>query len=382
MNTLHKHSDTIFIGAMSTVLLIGALYFMTDWQSIRRGWNESIFAQTSIDLNNVASTGMNPDEGITPIDNPLFTDVAMARSVVTDTAPVIVLDYYNEPRAYPLTIMMLHEIVNDVVDDVPLAITFCPLCNSAIIYERTVEGDVLRMGVSGNIYGNNFLMYDDATHSWWSQLTGEALVGDYTGEMLTLVPSQVVGFQTFAERYPEGQVLIGDANRPNINYNLNPYLDYFDESASPMLVRGEYDQRLPAMTRILGADVDNTAIAYPFETLREQRVINDSLGDTPVVIFWKPGIMTFATPITPNLNAEDSEIGQAALFGRTVDDQTLTFRYHNGHIIDAQTGSEWNIFGEAISGDLAGTQLPEYTFVSYFWFAWAAAYPTTDVYQP
>ncbi|MEO1646712.1 MAG: DUF3179 domain-containing (seleno)protein, partial [Chloroflexota bacterium] len=233
MSRLQKYSDTIFIGSIITALIGGAVVFTMQWQSIRNGWDNTDFEETTVDLGALSSSGYGRDEFITPIDDPLFTDVMMARSVVVDTAPVIAVNHFDTVRAYPLTIMMVHEIVNDVIDGTSVAITFCPLCNSAIVYERQLEGDVLRMGVSGNLYGNNFLMYDHMTESWWSQLTGEALVGEYAGEMLPILPSQVVSFATFAERYPEGDVLIGDAMRPNVNYDLNPYLG-IDESASPL----------------------------------------------------------------------------------------------------------------------------------------------------
>ncbi|MEL6306565.1 MAG: DUF3179 domain-containing protein [Chloroflexota bacterium] len=378
MNRLQKYSDTIFIGSIITALIGGAVVFTMQWQSIRNGWDNTDFEETTVDLGALSSSGYGRDEFITPIDDPLFTDVMMARSVVVDTAPVIAVNHFDTVRAYPLTIMMVHEIVNDVIDGTSVAITFCPLCNSAIVYERQLEGDVLRMGVSGNLYGNNFLMYDHMTESWWSQLTGEALVGEYAGEMLPILPSQVVSFATFAERYPEGDVLIGDAMRPNVNYDLNPYLG-IDESASPLLVQDNYDPRLPPMTRILGANIHDTTIAYAFDTLSNERVVNDVLGETPIVVFWKPGVFT---AVSYNTRRATNDIGQAALYGRTVDGRTLTFIHDGSRVVDEQTGSEWNIFGEAIAGELIGTQLPEYTFFSHFWFAWASANPDTLLYVP
>ncbi|MEL7434854.1 MAG: DUF3179 domain-containing protein [Chloroflexota bacterium] len=378
MNRLQKYSDTIFIGSIITALIGGAVVFTMQWQSIRNGWDNTDFEETTVDLGALSSSGYGRDEFITPIDDPLFTDVMMARSVVVDTAPVIAVNHFDTVRAYPLTIMMVHEIVNDVIDGTSVAITFCPLCNSAIVYERQLEGDVLRMGVSGNLYGNNFLMYDHMTESWWSQLTGEALVGEYAGEMLPILPSQVVSFATFAERYPEGDVLIGDAMRPNVNYDLNPYLG-IDESASPLLVQDDYDPRLPPMTRILGANIHNTTIAYAFDTLSNERVVNDVLGETAIVVFWKPGVFT---AVSYNTRRATNDIGQAALYGRTVDGRTLTFIHDGSRVVDEQTGSEWNIFGEAIAGELIGTQLPEYTFFSHFWFAWASANPDTLLYVP
>ncbi|MEO0598338.1 MAG: DUF3179 domain-containing (seleno)protein, partial [Chloroflexota bacterium] len=137
--------------------------------------------------------------------------------------------------------------------------------------------------------------------------------------------------------------------------------------------------RQPPMTSILGSNFHDTTIVYEFVTLSNERVVNDVLGETPIVVFWKPGVFT---AVSYNTRRATNDIGQAALYGRTVDGRTLTFIHDGSRVVDEQTGSEWNIFGEAIAGELIGTQLPEYTFFSHFWFAWASANPDTLLYVP
>lgn len=369
MKKLRQYNDSLFAICMILALIIGAGVLWSQWQVIRTYWKTN-FERFSVSPDDIVSGGTGRDNGIVPIDAPVFVHVSTALILFEDYDPVIVVDYYGVERAYPLTILTLHEIVNDTIDDVAIAVTFCPLCNSAMVYHREVDGRVLRMGVSGNFYGNNFLMYDDLTESWWYQFTGEALVGDFTGETLDIIPSQVVGFRTYAERYPDGVILTGDANNPGINYNITPYENY-QNAQSPILSHDEYDPRLGAMARVLSMQINDTPIAYPFDILQEVGVVNDTVNGNAVVVFWQPGIAG---------DSNSETIGQAATFGREVRGEILTFRYENGYIFDNETGSEWNIFGEAISGELEGETLYDYQCFTHFWFAWSSAHPETLVY--
>lgn len=372
MKKLARHSDNIFLGLMILGLIVGASVLLTQWRVIHTYWKTN-FDEYSVPPDDIISGGTGRDRHIIPIDNPIFVSIQIASTRIDDFTPVIVVDYYGVERAYPLTIMTAHEIVNDEIAGMPIAVTYCPLCNSAVVYNRVVDGQVLRMGVSGNFYGNNFLMYDHLTESWWYQFTGEAVVGDFTGEILEIVPSQVVGFLSYANRYPEGDVLIGDENRPNINYEIAPYSLYQDGS-SPILSNDSYDPRLSAMQRVLSTNVDHIPIAYPFDILRDVGVINDVISDDPIVAFWQPdAVNAIAT--------NEANAGQAAIFGRNLNGMLLSFRYEDGRIFDEQTNSEWNIFGEAISGDLIGESLYNYDCFTHFWFAWSSAYPETLVYE-
>ena len=215
------------------------------------GWKTD-FSKSIIDLDDVVSGGV-PRDGIPPIDNPRFQPVD---SVVhlSANSPVVALNIAGDARAYPLEVLTRHEIVNDVVGDIPVAVTFCPLCNSALVYDRRVDGETLRFGVSGNLLNSDLIMWDDATESWWQQLTGYAIVGEYTGRRLEFVTSQMISFAVFRERYPLGQVLQG----PFGAYGRNPYAGY-DSSAAPFLFRGRPDDRLHATERVLGAEVGGTA---------------------------------------------------------------------------------------------------------------------------
>jgi hypothetical protein len=371
-----QYSDAIIIAGVLGLFVLGGVVAYQQFHSNHEEW-ETDFSQSQINLSSISTTGMGRDSGIIPIDNPRFVDVASAMSWLDARTPVIVVLAESEARAYPLTILLLHEIVNDSIAGLAIAVTYCPLCNSPIVYEREIDGQVLRMGVTGNLYNNNFLMYDDLTESWWHQFTGEALVGDYVGRVLRVYPSQVVAFNNFARHYPRGDVLAGDEFLPHQSYTMNPYMDY-EESSSPMLNRGDYDPRLPAMERVLGVHANGTVMAYPFSDLEDVGAVNDQIGGSAIVVFWQPGAASALDGLTIQ-NSRD--VGQAAIFGRMVDGRELHFTIVGERIIDTETQSEWNIFGEAIEGYLKGAQLEQYTSFAQFWFAWASAYPETSIYH-
>lgn len=339
-------------------------------------WNLTDFCIHSVPLSDIRPGGPAPDQ-IPPIDNPVFETIDDASAWLQDQSPVISLAVNGEARAYPLAILTWHEIVNDEIGGEPVAVTFCPLCNSSIVFERTVDDAVMRFGVSGNLRHSDLIMWDQQTESWWQQLTGEAIVGAYTGTRLNMLPSQVTSFEAFVEQYPDGQILSRQTGIER-NYGTNPYPGYDTSSSGPFLFDGEFDTRLFGTERVLAGVIDGKPIAYPFEQLEQARVINDTVGARAIVAFWQPG----KASALDRARIDDSrDVGMAALYRREVNGETLTFRRNGeGHIIDEQTGSEWNLFGLAINGELAGTQLQQELAAPHFWFAWAAFYPDTSIY--
>lgn len=256
-----------------------------------------------------------------------------------------------------------------------MAVTFCPLCNSSIVFERRVADDVLRFGVSGNLRNSDLIMWDDATQSWWQQVTGEAIVGVYTGTKLQIVPSLVTGLGAFATQYPDGRVLSRDTGFGR-SYGRNPYVGY-DSEPQPFLFEGELDPRLPATAHILAGVVNGVAVAYPFSVLAEARVINDTVGGVPVVALWQPGAVS---ALDASSIDQSRDTGMASLYSRVVGEQELTFLFEGGQIRDEQTGSLWNVFGVAVTGELTGSQLVRQMAAPHFWFAWAAFRPDTLLY--
>jgi hypothetical protein len=315
-----------------------------------------------------------PRDAIRPIDAPTFDSLLVADGWLAPQSPVIALEYMGEARAYPLAIMTKHEIVNDNIAGVPIAVTYCPLCNSAIVFVRDVDGVTLRFGTTGMLRKSDLIMWDDVTESWWQQFTGEGIVGTYTGELLEIVPSLLVGYGAFKARYPDGVVL----SQGDYIYGRQNYFEY-DSQERPFAFNEALDTRLPATERVLAYFTDDDAMAYPFSVLEATPIINDRIGGRDVVAFWQAGKFSATDQGIIDLSRD---VGMAALYERTLEDgTTLIFeRDEVGIIRDTQTGTVWNFFGQAEEGALAGTQLRQLNAFPHFWFAWVAFRPETRIY--
>jgi hypothetical protein len=289
--------------------------------------------------------------------------------------PVMLFKLNDDARAYPLAILIHHEIVNDVVDGRPVALTFCPLCNATIAFDRTLpDGTLLDFGTTGNLRNSDLVMYDRQTNSWWQQFTGEAIVGELTGTRLEFLPSQIIAWSDFKDLYPDGKVLSRDTGY-NRSYGRNPYSGYDSINNYPFLYEGDLDGRLPPVERVVAIQLDGIDVAYPFTVLNEIRVVNDEVAGTPLVVFWKGGTRT-------TFGNSDREVGSTSVFLRKLGDQVLTFQAEEDGFRDNQTGSLWNIIGEAIDGPLNGQRLEPIVAGEHFWFAWAVFRPDTIVWSP
>jgi hypothetical protein len=340
-----------------------------------QGWKTNT-DKKSINLNELVPGGP-PKDGIPSIDNPNFTDFNDADSWLNAKEPVIAFQHNNIARAYPLQILIWHEIVNDEFGDVPVLVTFCPLCYSAIVFDRRIEGETHEFGVSGFLRHSDMIMFDRKTESLWQQFTGEAIVGDYTGKQLDVLPSQIISYEQFKENYPDGVVLSKDTGY-NRAYGRNPYSGYDDVNNTPFMMRGSEDDRLPPMEKVIGVRIGNRQIAYPYSVSEEERVINDEVAGTPIAIFHVDGARSALDD--PELS-ESRVDGSTGAFERTVNGKVLDFRYRRGKIQDRQTGSTWSISGRAVEGELKGTQLKTLTFGDYFAFAWLVFWPETKIYN-
>lgn len=348
----------------------------------RSGW-QTDFSRHSVSLSEFQGGGP-PRDGIPPIDEPQYVSLAEANDWLEEIEPVIAVVRENadgtlQARAYPLQILIWHEIVNDELAGEPTLVTFCPLCNTAIAFERQLEPDgiVYDFGTTGNLRHSDLVMWDRQTESWWQQLSGEAIVGELTGTVLTPVPAQILGWSAFKSAYPEADVLSRQTgfDRP---YGENPYPGYDDINSSPFLFDGETDGRLPAMERVVGLTLGDQAVAYPFANLVETGAINDEIDGQPIAIFHTGGARS-ALDSSDIASARD--VGQAGVFSRQIDGQTLTFTSQGDQFTDAETGSTWDITGTAIAGPLADQTLTPLPHTVVFWFAWGAFQPQTRIWQ-
>jgi hypothetical protein len=333
------------------------------------------FKKHTLPFSEIISGGV-PKDGIPAIDQPKFVTTSDASAWLKDTEPVIVFEHNDSARAYPLQILIWHEIVNDTVGGLPIIVTFCPLCNSSIVFDRTVAGEPTTFGTTGKLHYSDLVMYDRTTESWWQQLTGVAIVGDRVGTQLKFLPSQVVSFGDFKARYPDGQVLSKETGYSR-SYGQNPYVGY--DSSIPFLYSGPPTPgTLKPTDRIVTLVVGDTAMAYPYRVLADKRVINDTVASQDLVVFWKGGTNS---ALDARAIASGRDIGATGVFARNASGKRLTFFAEGNTFKDKETGTEWDILGRGISGALAGQQLAPLVHGNYFWFAWAAFRPDTRIYE-
>ena len=336
------------------------------------------FSRHSVPYSEILSGGP-PKDGIPAINDPQFVGVEEADSWIEPKEPVILFRVEDDVRAYPIQIVMWHEIVNDTVGGLPVVVTFCPLCNTAIAFERTVEGKELTFSTTGRLRFSNLIMYDRQTESWWQQATGSAIVGKFTGTQLDFRPASIVSWEDFRSAHPDGKVLSRNTGFSR-DYGQNPYAGYDDVDNSQFLYEGpETPGTLPPMARVITVDSSGEAVAYPYDVLRRAQAVNDTVGGKPVVVLWKAGT---ASALDEGTVAAGRDVGSSGVFSRTLDGKTLTFRSEGGRIVDQQTGSEWSPLGHALEGELTGQQLERIVSIDHFWFSWAAFRPDTRVYEP
>jgi len=329
------------------------------------------FSKTTVELTEVVPGGP-PKDGIPPIDHPRFVPTSEA-PWLTPREPVVVVSAGGQVRIYPLQILIWHEIVNDVVGDLPVAITYCPLCNTALVFDRRIDGRLLDFGTTGKLRHSDLVMYDRQTETWWQQATGEAIVGTMAGLRLAPVEAHLVAWTMARRYYPKALVLSRETGyqRP---YGHNPYLRYDAQPGPfPALFPRKSDPRLPAMERVVTIDLAGAPVAYPFSRLRREEAVHDSAGPLPLVVLWTAGT---ASAVDSDEFGQGRDVGAVGVFDRRLDGRLLAFEpIGGGRFRDTASGTIWNLLGQAESGPLAGRTLRPIPHGNHFWFAWAAFRP-------
>ena len=341
-----------------------------------QSWPSTDFSSSIVDFSEIDSTDI-PKDGIPSISRPRFVSIKKARDWLGENEPVMVVVVDDVARAYPLQIMIFHQIVNDTIKGQPLLITFCPLCNSALVFSRRVGSRTLTFGTSGKFRNSGLIMYDRQTESWWQQFTATAIVGELAGEELNLdMSSQIISFAQFVEQHKKGKVLSRDTGFRR-QYGLNPFQGYDSIDSSPILFRDETDPRLPAMERVLNIRLGDALKLYPHRTIQQAGVINDSVGNTPVVVLSGSG---YVSALDQTQITESATIPLAVGYSRSLDGTVLTFKKSGNDIVDEQSGSIWTLFGRAVSGPLQGAQLERVDAGTNFAFAALAFRPEASIY--
>ena len=378
LNVTDENSVIVDTGPGPSPVIEPDIFYQSELDGARfetRGWRTD-FSRHTVAFKDILSGGVGRD-GIPPLDRPLFETIAEAESVMNALEPVVTIEINGQARGYPLAILTWHEVVNDVVGGVPVVVTFCPLCNSALAFNRMLEGRVFDFGVSGNLRNSDLIMWDRQTQTWWQQLTGEGIVGELAGYQLPFIPAAIISWADFKAAHPEGTVLSRNTgfNRP---YGSNPYSGDDRVDRPPFLFFGDLDGRLLPKERVAAIDIGDVSVAFPFPVLETERVVNYPVNGTDVVVFFKPGTVS---ALDRALIIDSNDIGSTGVFDANLDGQKLTFSLRDGNFVDDQTGTIWSILGEGLEGDMAGKSLTPIVHGNHFWFAWGAFNPDTKIYK-
>ena len=306
-------------------------------------------------------------DAISPIYRPVYEGLEGGAWLAADD---FVIGYISEDKAfaYPVKMLNSHELVNDKIDGISLLISYCPLCGSGIVYDRRLNGRDLVFGNTSALYQNDLVMFDHQTGSYWFQVSGEAIVGKFTGARLKLLPSVTISWGQWKKLYPNTRVLSRNQNMPmNYDYNRDPFRNY---SRSVAAMRFPFPVDTDKIGKVFGpADVVLTIHAgnkdkvYPLSRIGNG-VVNDKVGGVPVTVF----------------SQVDGPVGNAFL--RTIDGRKLTFLLKGKLFIDNETGTSWGFNGKAISGPLKGSRLLGVPSRRAFWFSISLAVPNAGIYMP
>ncbi len=305
-------------------------------------------------------------DAIPPLDAPVYEDAAGGDWLEDDDLVIGYVGARGGAWAFPVKILNFHEIVNDELDGTPVLISYCPLCRSAVAYDRRLDGRELTFGNSSALYESDLVMLDRQTNSYWWQVAGEAIVGSLTGSRLTTLPSTTATWAQWEREHPGTLVLSRDTgfSRSYERDVFQGYRDRVNEERFAFPVSPEaLDGRLAAGDEVLGVTVGGSSRAYSPRALGNV-AINDSLGGEEIVVF--------STADGPT----------AAAYLAMAEGERLSFSYDDGRYRDEQTGSAWDLSGQAAAGPLQGAVLEPVPGRYTFWFAYIAAFPDADVYVP
>lgn len=303
------------------------------------------------------------------LDDTVFVTAEIGSREWMDDELVIGVAINNDARAYPIRLLSQHEIANDTIGGHPVAVTWCPLCFTAIVFDRIVTTrstpQELTFGVSGFLYRNNLVMYDHQTNTLWSQLLGEGLRGAQSGVQLNFFGSSLSSWGEWKTAHPETRITSAEKLGLRAADIVDPYTNYYASGAAGFDTGAERDSTLNAKQLVAGLVLTDHARAYDLQSIADKKVINDTLNTLAIGVFY------------------DSDFTTAHTYLRTIDDRELTFEVTENAttVRDRETDSLWDIrTGIAQAGALAGQRLARLSAPLVFWFAWTDIYPHTDVY--
>ncbi|MCK5839229.1 MAG: DUF3179 domain-containing protein, partial [Bacteroidales bacterium] len=312
-----------------------------------------------------------------------YIDAVQAKDSLFGGQPVIAVEINSLSYAFPINMLSYHEIVNDSIAGIPFSVVYCPLCNTAYVFDRRLNHNnksyTLKFGTSGMLRMSNLIMWDEQTETWWQHIDGEGLVGELAGAKLKIMRAKIISLNNYIEFYPDGKVLM-PAKDPNYetHYEINNYVHYDSIGIEkPFLFFKEVDKRLPAMEYVISVENEEVIKSYPLSTVQTEKVINNQIGPKNIVLFYNADMIS-------NLDTKDiskgKQIGSGTVFDAVIDGEKLDFEVYNNNFTDTETNSTWNFAGECIDGEYKGKKLEPVVYGLDFAFAWLAFHPESIVY--
>jgi len=337
----------------------------------------------SVDLSEIQI--VLPKSSFPTLDHPKFVTKSEGMQMFFKKEPVISIEINGFAKAYSLNILTMHEIANDTLSGIPILVTYCPLCNSGMVYNRIINNnikEILEFEASGMLRNSDMVMLDRKTESLWQQSMGTAIVGTYNETQLDILPSIIISVEEFFSRYPNGKILSKKTGFTEVEkrYGYNPYTKY-DEKINPyqqFFDSDKVDKRLPAMERVVDIESNGDYKIYSFTDVAKKGVINDSFRGKKVVLFYKSGTISV---MDENDISNSKDVGSVTVFSAIIGQKLLTFKEKNETFVDKETNSKWDITGYCNSGKLKGTQLKIEPHSNHFAFAWLAFHPESEIYK-
>lgn len=330
------------------------------------------FPEPLIEVARIRSGGPPPD-GIPPLDDPRFQNAA-AVTWLAAAEPVLAIEVNGEARAYPIQIMTWHELVNDTIAGVPVTISYCPLCNSALAYDRRLGDRVLDFGTSGRLFNSSLVMYDRQTETLWTHFDGRAVVGVLTGAELETFPISTTSWEDFRTAHPDGLVLSRETGFSR-SYGRNPYEGYDNPDTRPFLFDGDFDSRLAPKARVIVVrDDEDPAVLVTLDALRDAEVIEFEAHGRDLIAVLDPGT---SSPLDSSEIDLGYDQGASGVFVDDLDGEDVSLTRVEGGFLDENSGIVFNVFGDAVDG--SGVRLELVEHLDTFWFAIAAFEPDVEI---
>ncbi len=323
-------------------------------------------------------------DAIPTLDFPNFITKSDPRNKFYAHEPAIVVNFGGEARAYPLSILTLFELSNDTVGGKNIMVSYCPMCNSALVFNRNIatpKGEkTMQFGVSGLLIHNDMVMYDRETESWWGQLTGEGIAGEHSGVALNMMRALLISVDDFFDRYPNGKILAPlelSVLAKKDGHKQFHHLEHGDNLSKEYFLPEKIDKRLPPMEHVLGIHYQEHDKIYPYRELAKKQVVHETIGKTNIVIFYHDGMVSV---LDEDDLASSKKVGSAAPYVTKVEGVNLTFKKAGRYFKDDQTGSIWDITGYCKEGKHQGVQLDILPHTNHFAFAYLAFFPKAEIY--